>query len=154
MTKSSTRLNQIGLLFVLSILVLGFQSCSEKPKEKEETLAGSNTEITSSQLNMTTEKIYGKEFEYDFKDYVIIDLTFSSDTALYWIERTSGTDANEKINTIHLNEYKTLTSWIEHDKTIVSLYSDFSTGKTYGYQIFDDGTIRKLIGTIKLNIKH
>ncbi|KKO07871.1 hypothetical protein LCGC14_0052130 [marine sediment metagenome] len=36
-----------------------------------------------SQLNMTTEKIYDKEFEYDFNDYVKIDLTFSSDTELY-----------------------------------------------------------------------
>ena len=106
-----------------------------------------------SQLNMTTEKIYGKELEYDFKDYVIIDLTFSSDSSLYWIERKSGTDANEKINTIHLNEHTTLTGWIEHDKTIVSLYSDFATGKTYGYQYFSDGRIRKLIGTIKLKSK-
>lgn len=82
------------------------------------------------QLNMTTEKIYDKEFEYDFKDYMKIDLTFSSDTELYWIERTSGNDANEKINTIHINEHTTLTGWIEHDKTIVYLYSDFATGKT------------------------
>ena len=107
-----------------------------------------------AQLKLKTNEIYNKVLEYDFKDYVIIDLTFSSDSSLYWIERKSGSDANEKINTIHLNEHTTLTGWIEHDKTIVSLYSDFINGETYGYQYFSDGRIRKLIGTIKLKSKN
>lgn len=107
-----------------------------------------NEEATINQLNMSTNEIYDIELEYEFKNYVTIDLTFSSDTVLYWIERTSGTDAQENINTIHLNEHITLTGWIEHDKTIVSLYSDFATGETYGYQYFNNGKTRKLIGTI------
>ena len=84
---------QLTLLIALCILALGFQSCNEKSKEKGETAAKPKTVMTSSQLNMLTNEIYSKEFEYDFKDYVKIDLTFSSDTTLYWIERTSGTDA-------------------------------------------------------------
>ncbi|WP_156950107.1 hypothetical protein [Maribacter antarcticus] len=40
--------------------------------------------------------------------------------------------------------------WNESDGTKVSLYSDFATGKTYGYQFFSDGRIRDLIGTIRL----
>jgi hypothetical protein len=38
----------------------------------------------------------------------------------------------------------------ESDGTKVSLYSDFATGKPYGYQFFSDGRIRNLIGTIRL----
>jgi hypothetical protein len=103
-----------------------------------------------SQLSMSTDEIFGKEFEYEFLDYVTIDLIFSSDSTLYWKERKSGADANEVINTNHLNDYTILTGWFEKDKTIVSLYSDFSTGETYGFQYFNDGNIRELKGTIKL----
>lgn len=102
------------------------------------------------QLNLKTTEAYNKELTYDFKDYVVIHLTFSSDTTLYWIEAKSGTNANEKIKTIHLNEHTTQTGWFETDGTIVSLYSDFKNGLTYGYQFFSNGKSRKLIGTIKL----
>ena len=98
---------------------------------------------------MKTKDIYNRELEYDFKDYVVIDLTFGSDTALYWKERSSGADANEVISTIHINDHTTLIGWFEHDKTVVSLYSDYERGKTYGFQHFSDGRVRELIGTIK-----
>jgi hypothetical protein len=100
-------------------------------------------------ISLLTKQIYKRELEYNFKDYVVIDLTFGSDTTLYWKERKSGSDANEEITTIHLNDHTTLTGWVEHDKTIVSLFSDFSKGETYGFQYFNNGKIRKLIGTIK-----
>lgn len=32
--------------------------------------------------------------------------------------------------TIHMDDHTTLTGWVEHDKTIVSLYSDFAKGET------------------------
>jgi hypothetical protein len=102
------------------------------------------------QLNLKTSEAYNKVLTYDFKDYVAIHLTFSSDTTLYWIADKSGTNAHEKIKTIHLNEYTTQTGWFETDGTIVSLYSDFKNGLTYGYQFFKNGNSRKLIGTIKL----
>jgi hypothetical protein len=98
---------------------------------------------------LKTAQIYNLELQYDFADYVIIDLTFRSDTVLYWKERSSGADATEDIHTIHMDDHTTLTGWVEHDKTIVSLYSDFAKGETYGFQHFSDGRIRKLIGTIK-----
>ncbi len=103
-----------------------------------------------SQLNMTTENMYGQELEYNYTDYLNIDITFSSDTALSWIERTTETAGNEKITTTHINEHTTLTGWIDKDKTVISLYSDFSTGKTYGYQYRRNGKIIKLNGSIKL----
>lgn len=143
-------ISQLVFLLVFCVLVIGFPSCNEGSEEKAETAKMPIAEVNGNLLNRLTKDIYGIELEYEFKDYVTIDLTFSSDTALYWIERTSRTDANEQINTIHLNEHTTLTAWIEHDKTIVSLYSNFSTGKTYGYQYFSNGRIRKLIGIIKL----
>ncbi len=101
------------------------------------------------QNKMTTKQAYNNELAYQFKDYVTINLIFSSDSTLYWKEQKSGTDANEKITTIHLNDHTTLTGWVEKDKTIVSLFSDFATGDTYGFQYFSSGKIRKLIGTIK-----
>ncbi len=72
------------------------------------------------QNQMTTKQAYNKELAYHFKDYVTINLIFSSDSTLYWKEQKSGTDANEKITTIHLNDHTTLTGWVETDKTIVS----------------------------------
>ncbi len=33
---------------------------------------------------------------------------------------------------------------------IVSLWSDFAAGKTYGFQYVTDGSVRQLIGTISL----
>jgi|TARA_R110000737_G_scaffold219103_1_gene235275 hypothetical protein len=105
MKKSVTRLDQMILFFALCILVIGFQGCNEKPKEKEETVTTPTTKTTSSQLSMTTNEIYGKELEYEFTDYVTIDLTYGSDTKLYWIERESKADANEEVSTIHFDDY-------------------------------------------------
>ncbi len=98
---------------------------------------------------MKTAQIYNLELQYDFADYVIIDLTFRSDTVLYWKERSSGADATEDIHTIHMDDHTTLTGWVEHDKTIVSLYSDWSPRVRPTASYFSDGRIRKLIGTIK-----
>lgn len=105
-----------------------------------------STQVTD--MNMTTGDVTHRELTYDFEDYVVIDLVFGSDTELYWKERVSGADANETISTIHVNDSTTLTGWVEHDGTIVSLWSDFAAGRTYGLQYFTDGSVRKLIGTI------
>lgn len=101
-------------------------------------------------MNMTAASVMNQELAYVFEDYVTIDLIFSSDTELYWKERASGADANETISTIHVDEGTTLTGWVEHDGTIVSLWSNFATGTTYGLQYFTDGRVRKLVGTIAL----
>lgn len=101
-------------------------------------------------MNMTTSEVMNRELAYDFEDYVTIDLTFGSDTELYWKERVSGADAHETISTIHVDESTTLTGWVEHDGIIVSLWSDFAAGRTYGLQYFTDGSVRKLIGTITM----
>lgn len=101
-------------------------------------------------MNMTTTQVMNRELAYEFEEYVTIDLVFGSDTELYWKERTSGADANETISTIHVDESTTLTGWLEHDGTVVSLWSDFAAGRTYGLQYFKDGNVRKLIGTITL----
>lgn len=103
-----------------------------------------------SDVNMTAAEVMNRELAYEFEDYVTIDLTFGSDTELYWKERASGADANETISTIHVDESTTLTGWVEHDGIIVSLWSDFAAGRTYGFQYFTDGSVRKLIGTISL----
>jgi hypothetical protein len=99
-------------------------------------------------LNLLTSDIYNRTLAYEFEDYVTIDLTFSSDTTLYWKVRNSEVDANENIKTIHLNEFTTLTGWVEDDETVVSLYSDFKIGQTYGYQYFKNGRIKELNGSI------
>lgn len=99
-------------------------------------------------MDMTAAQVIGRELAYAFEDYVTIDLIFGSDTELYWKERTSGADANETISTIHVDESTTLTGWVEHDGIIVSLWSDFAAGKTYGFQYYPDGRVRQLIGTI------
>jgi|AntRauTorckE5430_2_1112549.scaffolds.fasta_scaffold02231_4 hypothetical protein len=56
--------------------------------------------VVFSQLNRTTDKIYEKELEYKFKEYVTIDLSYSSDMSLYCMERQSKADANKEISTI------------------------------------------------------
>ena len=101
-------------------------------------------------MDMTTAHVMNRELAYEFEEYVTIDLTFGSDTEFYWKERASGADANETISTIHVNESTTLTGWVEHDGTIVSLWSDFAAGRTYGFQYFKDGAVRKLVGSIEL----
>jgi hypothetical protein len=45
-------------------------------------------------MNLTTADVMGRELAYEFDAYVTIDLTFGSDTELYWRERVSGADAN------------------------------------------------------------
>jgi len=120
-----------------------------KNQKKKKTVTPPKTEMTASQLSMTTNEIYGKELEYEFTNYVTIDLTYASDTKLYWIERKSKADANEEISTIHFDNHTIMAGWNENDGTKVSLYSDFATGKTYGYQFFSDGRIRNLIGIIR-----
>src|SRR6056297_2656204 len=99
-------------------------------------------------MNMTTAEAMNRELAYEFEDYVTIDLTFGSDAELYWKERASGADANETISTIHVDDSTTLTGWVEHDGIIVSLWSDFAAGRTYGFQCFTDGSVRQLVGTI------
>jgi hypothetical protein len=56
--------------------------------------------VVFSQLNRTTDEIYEKELEYKFKEYVTIDLSYSSDMSLYCMERQSKADANKEISTI------------------------------------------------------
>jgi hypothetical protein len=56
--------------------------------------------VVFSQLNRTTDEIYEKKLEYKFKEYVTIDLSYSSDMSLYCMERQSKADANEEISTI------------------------------------------------------
>lgn len=99
-------------------------------------------------MNMTSAHILNRTLTYDFEGYVVIDLVFGSDTELYWKERVSGASANESISTIHVDQSTTLTGWVEHDGIIVSLWSDFAVGRTYGLQYFTDGSVRRLIGTI------
>jgi hypothetical protein len=101
-------------------------------------------------MNLTTADVMGRALAYEFDAYLTIDLTFGSDTELYWRERVSGADANETITTIHVDESTTLTGWVETHGTIVSLWSDFASGRTYGFQHFANGFVRKLIGTITL----
>ena len=60
-------------------------------------------------MEMTTAHVMNRELAYEFEEYVTIDLTFGSDTELYWKERASGANANETISTIHVNESTTLT---------------------------------------------
>jgi len=106
----------------------------------------------SSQVSSSTKDIIGKELTYNFSGF-IIDLTFKSDTTLYWKVRRTGRDANEKTTTFHINDHTILTGWLESDKTYVSLYSDFLKGETYGYQFRADGRINPLEGTIELKEK-
>lgn len=101
------------------------------------------------QTSSSTKDIIGKELAYNFGGF-IIDITFTSDTTLYWKERKSGKDAHEKIKTLQINDHTTLTGWYEADKTFVSLYSDFLKGETFGYQFRVDGKKNPLKGTIAL----
>jgi hypothetical protein len=101
------------------------------------------------QNTTTTKDIIGKELAYNFGGF-IIDITFTSDTTLYWKERKSGQEANEKTKTQQINDHTILTGWYESDKTFVSLYSDFLKGETYGYQFRVNGKTIPLKGTIVL----
>lgn len=101
------------------------------------------------QTSSSTKDIIGKELAYDFGGF-IIDITFTSDTTLYWKVRKSEKDAHENTTTLQINEHTILTGWYESDKTFVSLYSDFLKGETYGYQFRVDGRKIPLKGTIAL----
>ena len=80
------------------------------------------------QTPATTALMMNRVLTYDFGQYVV-DITITSDTTVHW--KDAKTEAYEKSKTIHINDHTALIGWYESDKTFVSLYSDFATGKTY-----------------------
>ncbi|MEO8399913.1 MAG: hypothetical protein ABI550_08895 [Ignavibacteriaceae bacterium] len=86
---------------------------------------------------------------YDF-DIFSVDLIIDSDSTLYWKDRKTGQEESENTKTIHTDKYKTLVSWLETNKTFVTMFSDFQKGKAYAFLYWDDGRIMPVTGSIKM----
>ena len=105
--------------------------------------------VTAQTGVLKSENMTGKKMFYDYGSFAV-DIIISSDTTLYWKMRDTGKESNEKTVTIHLDDYTTLTSWLEDDGEFVTMYSDFRKGKTSAVIYKEDGKITPVSGSIKL----
>jgi hypothetical protein len=62
--------------------------------------------------------------------------------------RTKVTNKNTK--TIHLDNHRSLVSWLEDDNAYVTMYADFQEGQTSAFLYKDDGSITPVSGSIKM----
>ncbi len=99
---------------------------------------------------LKSENMTGQKMVYEYDSFAV-DIVISSDTTLYWKLRDTGEEANEKTVTVHLDDYKTLTSWLEDDGELVTVYSDFRKSKTSAVMYKPDGRIVPVSGVIRLN---
>ena len=99
------------------------------------------------QTPATTTLMMNRVLTYDFGHYVV-DITITSDTTVHW--KDTKKEAFEKSKTIRINDHTALIGWYESNKTFVSLYSDFATGKTYAQVCQVGGKITPFTGTLAL----
>ncbi len=88
-----------------------------------------------AQTPTPTTNFYNKVWHYSLSGYEV-DISFSSDTTIHWQDKTRG--ETDKSKTIWINDHTLLVGWHEFDKTIVSLYSDLTSGEAY-CQVFKPG---------------
>lgn len=99
--------------------------------------------------DLNTLGIIGKEIAYEY-DLFTVHMIISSDSTLHLQNTAEGTWVNTKSKTIHLDDYRMLTPWVESDNTIVTLFSNFRKGEASAFLFKDDGVITPLSGSIKI----
>jgi hypothetical protein len=99
--------------------------------------------------DLKTLDIIGKEMTYEY-DLYTVHLVISSDSTLHWKDVDTAAWVDEKSKTIHIDDYRMLTSWFESGNTFVTMFSDFRKGEASAFLYKDDGGIIPLSGSIKI----
>jgi hypothetical protein len=98
---------------------------------------------------LKTLDIIGKEMTYEY-DLFTVHLVIRSDSTLQWKDINNAAWVDEKSKTIHIDDYRMLTSWRESGNTLVTMFSDFRKGEASAFLYKDDGGIIPLSGSIKI----
>jgi len=106
-------------------------------------------QLISNKLGLTTNDIIGKEIIYEYDNYKL-HLVITSDSTLYMKNKNTGTEANEKMATIHIDEKTILASFVDADNNLVTMLSDFDSGKASAFLYKDDGSVSSVSGSIKI----
>lgn len=105
--------------------------------------------INQNKLGLNTKEIIGKEIVYEYGIFSL-NMVIESDSSLYRKDQNGEDGSNQKINTIHINNFKALLSWREADNTFVTMYSDYNEGKSSAFLYRDNGSITPVKGIIKI----
>ncbi len=105
--------------------------------------------VSQNKLGLNTKEIIGKEIVYEYGIFSMT-MVIESDSSLYWKDQNGEDGSNQKINTIHINNFKTLLSWVETDNTFITMYSDFNEGKSSAFLYRENGSITPVEGIIKM----
>lgn len=105
--------------------------------------------LTQQKLNLSTKKIIGQEMIFEF-DLFAVELVINSNFTI--VNRGTGSEevANENVKTIHLDNHRSLVSWLEADNTYVTMYADFQEGNTSAFIYSDNGGVSSVSGLIKV----
>lgn len=105
--------------------------------------------LSQHTLNLSTKKIIGQEMVFEF-DLFTVELVINSNFTIVNRGTSSEDVANQKIKTIHLDNYRSLVSWLEADNTYVTMYADFQEGKTSAFLYGNDGSVTPISGSIRM----
>lgn len=103
--------------------------------------------LKSGKLGLTTDEIFGKAMIYEFGNFNI-HLVITSDSTLYLRNNKTGQNVNEKMSSIHIDENKLFTSFVDADNNFVTMLSDFENGKTSAFFYKDDASVTSFSGSI------
>lgn len=105
--------------------------------------------LSQQKLNLSTKKIIGQEMVFEF-DLFTVELVINSNFTVVTRGTNSEDVANEKIKTIHLDNHRSLVSWLEADNTYVTMYADFQKGQSWAFLYQDDGNVTPISGSIRM----
>jgi len=112
-----------------------------------------NNHLSGSSVNkgddLKTLDIIGKQMTYQY-DLFTVHIVISSDSTLHWKDHNKVEWVDEKSKTIHIDDYRMLTSWLESGNKFVTMFSDFRKGEASAFIYQDDGRITPISGSIKI----
>jgi hypothetical protein len=111
-----------------------------------------NNEIKNDEQNklgLTYKSIIGKKMVVEY-DLFTADVVVNSDSQLIWRNSKRKEFENETTHTVHLDDHKTIKSWLEDDNTFITMYADFKTGDSHAILLKSTGEIEQATGSIKI----
>jgi hypothetical protein len=105
--------------------------------------------LSQQKLNLSTKKIIGQEMIFEF-DLFTVELVINSNFTIVNQGANNEEVASENTKIIHLDNHRSLISWLEANKTYVTMYADFQEGKASAFLYNDDSSVASASGSIKM----
>jgi hypothetical protein len=142
--KQEMHTKMIGhLILVLSALILA--SCNPS-ENKKELIRKSDNETA-----LTYRRMMNKPITMDFGETGLYEVIFKSDSTLFWKSMRSGSYGEEKSRTIILDDQRVLTHWLEDDRDVVTILTDFEKMKVHGFETLKTDEIITFNGELRFN---